>query len=302
VDGTLWAWGDNSFGELGQGTHTGKKSSPVQIAGSWIQASCGGKGYFAPWGMAIRSDRTLWTWGNGSSSPVQVTGGSIGSWTLIAAGDENWLGIQVDGTLWGCGSQGAGELGLGTSTTGYATPTQLGGSWTQVTIQADSSPGGSSAGIKVDGSLWTWGGNGDGDLGTGDTNEYNSPVQIGTYSWTQVSLSPGSHTLAIRADGTLWAWGANTNGQLGVGNTVSYSSPVQVPGQWINAFALGTSFGGDTGVSLAIRSDGTLWAWGDNTSGCVGVGSLVSYSSPVQVGTSKWTSLAGGTFTAFAIK
>lgn len=306
TNGTLWAWGDNAYGELGQNTHTGKFSSPVQIAGSWIQMSCGGKGWTNPFGMAIRSDRTLWSWGSApttsASSPVQVAGGTSGSWAMVAAGYEQWFGIQVDGTLWACGGEGAGELGIGQTTGGAGSPTQIAGSWVQVNSQCDSSAGGFSGGIKTDGSLWMWGGNGAGDLGTGDTNTYSVPVQIGTYSWIQLSLACSSYALAIRADGTLWGWGDNSNGQLGVGDTTARSSPVQVPGQWRDVFALSTAPGGNGGATLAIRNDGTLWGWGDNTSGCIGIGSTTSYSSPVLVSGGTWSTLSGAAFTAFALK
>lgn len=314
ADGTLWAWGDNVWGELGQNTHTGLFSSPVQIAGSWIQATCGGQGWNNPFGLAIRSDRTLWAWGDGSagtlgqnsttsySSPVQVLGGK--SWAMISGGYGQWMGIQINGTLWACGAQGAGELGLGTASTQYNSPTQVGGSWVQAVVMCDTSAGGCAGGIKADGSLWTWGGNSNGDLGVGNTTSYSSPVLVSSASWLQLSMSSGSawgsHGMAIRVDGTLWGWGTNFGGQLGIGDTTNRSSPVQVPGSWRSVFAMQT---GSSGCTLAIRSDGTLWAWGDNSTGLYGIGNSTGfYSSPVQVGSSTWSYIGGGQNTVMALK
>ena len=312
-DGTLWAWGNNTNGELAQGTHAGKFSSPVQIAGSWNQVSCGGQGWGYMFGLGIKSDRSLWAWGNGLegnlgqsnalsySSPVQVLAGT--SWTSVHGGFNNWLGIQTDGTLWACGTQGAGELGVGTATTSYNSPVQVGGSWIQAMIMCDNSAGGVAGGIKSNGTLWMWGGNGAGDLGTGNLTAHSSPVQIGSASWTQLFISSGSlnssHALAIQTNGSLWAWGGNSTGQLGQGDLVNRSSPVQIPGQWRSAFGLQTGIGC---ASLGIRSDGTLWAWGDNSTGLFGTGNTLSFSSPVQVGSSNWAFIGGGQNSLQALK
>lgn len=308
TNGTLWAWGDNTYGELGQGTSgaTHDFSSPVQIQGSWVQAACGGQGWANMYGLAIQTNGSLWAWGdNGqgtlaqgnttsSSSPVQVMPGT--SWNAICGGFGNWLGIQTNGTLWACGSQGAGELGVGTATAPYSSPVQVPGSWTQALIMCDTSPGGYSGGIQSNGTLWMWGGNGNGDLGLGNLTEYSSPVQLGSNSWIQLSMSSGSawggHVLAIRSDRTLWAWGRNVAGQLAQGNTTDYSSPVQIPGSWRQVFAVQTT---GNSASFGLRNDGTLWAWGDNTSGIFGLGNSTGmYSSPVQVGTGGWAFIGGG--------
>ena len=93
--------------------------------------------------------------------------------------------------------------------------------------------------VKTDGTLWAWGANLNGRLGTGNTTNYSSPVQIGLLTdWKQVS-SGGSHTVAVKTNGTLWAWGLNSEGRLGSGNTTTYSSPVQIGAltNWSSAYA-----------------------------------------------------------------
>jgi alpha-tubulin suppressor-like RCC1 family protein len=313
TDGTLWAWGDNTYGELGLGTSGGGYSSPVQIPGSWIMAAGGSQGWNYPYAFAIRSDSSLWAWGNNSSgnlgqmnttnysSPVQIMPGS--SWSSISGGFAGWLGIQTNGTLWACGGQAAGELGTGSATASYSSPVQVAGSWSQVMIQCDNSAGGFSCGIKADGSLWAWGGNDEGDCGTGNTTAYSSPVLIGgSWSWTQLSIGAFSHGLAVRADGTLWGWGINSNGQLGTGDTVNRSSPTQIgTGKWRAAYAM-ADVNSAGGASLAIHSDGTLWGWGGNSNGQLGNGSTTSRSSPVMVATGNWTSLSVTGNTVLALR
>lgn len=191
-------------------------------------------------------------------------------------------------------------MGTGNNLT-YSSPVQVGGSWAQAMVMCDSSAGGFAAGIKVDGTLWIWGGNGNGDLGLGNsTVQYSSPVQLGSDRWTMINISSCSSAAAIRTDGTLWMWGRNDYGILGQ-NMVSsgISSPVQVSGQWKQAYIIQTD---NAAVTLALRNDGTLWAWGDNSSGLFGRGDTVSYSSPVQVGSGTWSTIGGGWETVMALK
>jgi alpha-tubulin suppressor-like RCC1 family protein len=147
--------------------------------------------------------------------------------------------------------------------------------------------------IKTTGTLWAWGNNTYGRLGLGNTTNRSSPVQVGTGTdWASVDAGY-RHTLAIKTTGTLWAWGRNTSGQLGLGNTTTRSSPVQVgtDTDWASVNA------GDAGANhtLAIKTTGTLWAWGSNGSGQLGLGDFISRSSPVQVGTdTDWESVRAG--------
>jgi alpha-tubulin suppressor-like RCC1 family protein len=199
------------------------------------------------------------------------------------------LATKTDGTLWAWGEGGAGQLGLG-NTTDYSSPVQV-GSLTDWPTE-DASTGFVAVGyqsvliVKPNGTLWAWGNNAYGVLGTGNTTNLSSPVQVGSLTnWSTLS-SVGNHKsiLAIKTDGTLWAWGRNNTGQLGLGNTTNYSSPVQV-GSLTNWKEV--SVGGETnqGMTLATKTDGTLWSWGEGAQGYLAKGAdKTDSSSPIQVG------------------
>jgi len=231
TDGTLWAWGDNSNGQLGDGT-TVSKSSPIQIGAltDWATVTTG-------WGMhtfAVKTDGTLWAWGNGAggrlgdgttvskSSPIQI--GALTNWSKVYAGVSHAIAIKADGTLWAWGNNSSGQLGNG-STVAKSSPIQIGA----LTTWAMASAGGDqSLATKTDGTLWAWGNNIEGELGIGTTVDKNSPVQVGALTdWASVSVGV-DHVAAIKTDGTIWTWGFNTNGNLGDGTTVAKSSPIQV--------------------------------------------------------------------------
>ena len=128
--------------------------------------------------------------------------------------------------------------------------------------------------------LWTWGNNDYGQLGHGNTTELSSPVQVGTDGWSLANVGTYSckSMAEIKSDGTLWMQGRNGNGQLGQGNTTDYSSPVQVGA--LTDWDLVSTSAYATGHTLAVKTDGTLWAWGHNGSGQLGTGNTTNLSSP----------------------
>ena len=313
TDGTLWSWGANTTGNLGLGDIIGR-SSPVQIGAltAWSKVSSGG---FLT--VAIKTDGTLWSWGsNGAgglglgdvtnrSSPVQV--GALTTWSVVSA-RTHVLGIKTDGTLWAWGRNNQGALGLG-DTISRSSPVQVGTetNWASVTSIFEA-----SFAVKTDGTLWSWGSNISGVLGLGNTTNRSSPVQVGALTtWSSKiagsgipnSTSATQHVLAIKTDGTLWSWGLGNYGCLGLGNTTNRSSPVQVGAltTW-DVCSAGSNNQFGRGFSAAIKTNGTLWTWGDNQGyygnpGQLGLGDTISRSSPVQVGAlTTWisVSLSGG--------
>jgi hypothetical protein len=188
-----------------------------------------------------------------------------------------------------------GGLGLG-NTTATSSPVQVGGdtNWKKAAM----SPGDFfTVALKTDGTMWSWGYSGNGNLGTGGFTSRSSPAQIGALTtWVDVSVGD-QHALAVRADGTLWAWGDGTYGTLGLNNTSYKASPNQVG-------ALTTWAGVAAGYqhSLAIKTDGSVWAWGRNQYGELGDGTLTIRSSPVQVGTGyNWSGIDAGYYISFAL-
>ncbi|MBF0380124.1 MAG: hypothetical protein HQL69_03845 [Magnetococcales bacterium] len=189
--------------------------------------------------------------------------------------------------LFATGSNSSGNLGLG-DTLARNSPTQVGTGESWSYISASSVGGAASAmGIHA-GKLYAWGNNFSGELGLNNTTGYSSPVQVGTEeNWALVDILTGS-TLAIKKDGTLWSWGINNSGQLGTGDTANRSSPVQVGSltDWANVKI------SSAGHTLALKTDGTLWAWGYNNHGQLGNSSTAHTSSPIQIGTeTNWTDI-----------
>jgi alpha-tubulin suppressor-like RCC1 family protein len=298
----LWGWGYNVLGALGLG-NTISRSSPVQVGSltNWKQVSVG----YQQSSFAIKTDGSLWAWGDNQnaqlghnnftsySSPVQV--GTLTNWKQVSSGFYSCAAIKTDGTLWAWGDN-VGDLGLG-DTIIRNSPVQVGTltNWKRVSFGYYS-----SAAIKTDGTLWVWGDNVYGELGLGNTTSVSSPVQVGSLTnWKQVGLGI-NHVVAIKTDGTLWAWGRNDFGQLGLGNFNSYSSPVQVGSltSWKQVSSKNWFYS-----SAAIKTDGTLWTWGNNTYGQLGFPTIILAITPVQVGTlTNWKQVSCGVQTTTAIK
>ena len=278
TNGTLWAWGGNNNGQVGDGT-SAQRNSPVQVGSdtNWSMVSLGNL-----FTIGVKTNGTLWGWGlgnasrNGSSSgtsfsvPTQI--GSATNWSRVASGDYHTIALKTNGTLWSWGGGLYGALGFG-NTNNVTAPTQI-GSDTWVSISAGWNH---SVGVKSNGTLWAWGGNSYNQLGDGTSTQRNSPVQIGSdTNWSKVFC--GFHqTFAIKTDGTLWAWGRNNSGQLGDSTTTQRSTPVKIgtstDWSWIES---GVS------VTVAAKSDGTTFAWGSNAYGALGDGTSIDRFSPAN--------------------
>jgi alpha-tubulin suppressor-like RCC1 family protein len=305
TDGTLWAWGRNVNGQLGDGT-TGLRRSPGQIgtATTWQQAVVG-----AMYSQAIRSDGTLWGWGYndygqlgaGSNvnllAPTQI--GSLTTWQSIATGYYHTLGQRSDNSVWAWGWNASGQLGSPEApAVQRTTPTQVGSAldWATATAGSDY-----TLASKATGEQWTWGGNITGQLAQGSSLKalLPSPARAGLATWQQMAAGL-RHGAGLHADGTLWAWGSNGVGQTGQGTTFN-NPPVATPVQV--GVATWQSVAASNDYSLAIRADGTLWAWGYNQLGPLGDGSVTTRPAPVQVGSdTNWLRVAAGQGFALGIR
>ena len=283
ADGTVWTWGRNDSGQIGDWT-TVAKNVPTQTDPdrNWASVKAG----YAHT-LGVKSDGTVWSWGynnqgqlgDGTSTnrrtPVQV--GTETSWASIAAGYQHSLGIKSsDGSLWTWGYNNYGQLGDGTPFS-RTRPVLIGtDAWASIAAGWYH-----SVGITSDGSLWAWGYNNYGQLGDATIVSKTTPTQIlpGT---TWASVAAGSyHTVAVKTDGTLWAWGYNNYGQLAItADGSAHSVPAQIGNDntWV-VVAAGTSH------TVGIKANGTLWAWGLNTSGQLGDATNDTKSTPTQVGT-----------------
>jgi alpha-tubulin suppressor-like RCC1 family protein len=301
-DGTLWTWGQNQFGQLAQGNTT-NYSSPKQVGAltNWLSLASG-----YAFAIAIKTDGTLWSWGRNLqgqlglgnttnySSPKQV--GSLTAWSQVSCSANTTFVIKTDGTLWSWGSNSSGALGIG-NTTNYSSPKQIGALTTWAYVAAKFGGGNFGLAIKTDGTLWSWGLNTQGQLGLGNTTAYSSPKQIGALTAWAKPFIGSNESFATKTDGTLWCWGRNNFGQLALGNNTNYSSPKQL-GALTNWLAVA---GGGYTFNAAIKTDGTIWSWGANSTGQLGLGNITPYSSPKQVGSlTNWLSISAGYYTVLA--
>jgi RHS repeat-associated protein len=284
TDGSVWAWGDNLKGELGNGTTT-NSTVPVPVSNlTGVTAVAAGDSD----SFALKSDGTVWAWGlnshgqlgNGtttnSSTPVQVS--ALTGITAIAAGSSSAfaLALKSDGTVWAWGANDHGQLGNGNTTESHV-PVQV-KNLTGVTAIAAGDAHGLAR--KSDGTAWAWGSNNHGQLGNGHTNDASTRVQVSNLSQVISIAAGGSHSLAWRLGGgpagvpSFWTWGYNGFGQLGVGTTTDSSVPVRV-----STIAEVTAFAGGGNHSLADQGV----AWGYNAFGQLGNGTTTNSSVPVGI-------------------
>jgi hypothetical protein len=299
TDGTLWTWGKNSAGQLGDNTTISRSTPVTTFAGGadWKSIACGDRHT-----AAIKTDGTLWTWGfnNGNigdntrinrSTPVTTFVGGT-NWKQVSGGVIHTAAIKIDGTLWTWGVGSDGQLGNNNVLSlSRSVPEQIfagGTNWKQVACGNVH-----TAAIKTDGTLWVWGSNSFGQLGNNTSTSFSNrctPVTTfaGGTNWKQVAVSR-DNTLAIKTDGTLWVWGAGTSGQLGTNESGTFAFRVTP----VTTFAGGTNWKQVAGAPMAIKTDGTLWVWGANNTGQLGNRTLNNASTPVTtfLGGTNWKSI-----------
>tara|TARA_B100000427_G_scaffold169378_1_gene140839 strand:+ start:376 stop:1605 length:1230 start_codon:yes stop_codon:yes gene_type:complete len=313
-DGSLWAWGYNGMGLLGQ-NDTASRSVPVQIGtdtdwakngsiGRWVKTNgamyvCGPNSDGAL-GLNMHYGSGEVTSSTGKSSPVQL--GTETTWAQSEYSHSKLFSLKTDGTAWYWGGWSFGCAGNGTTSGTRSSPTQLAG-YTFASMGNCGAPTTHHyGGVTPTGSLYMWGANASGQLGLNE-GPYRAPWQPNwgrtnrdkstpnsvpgtTWKYMQNGLST---TLASKTDGTLWAWGYGAPGGLGLNSTGQYSSPTQIG---TDTTWTGKIF--QSGYrSAAVKTDGSIWVWGANSYGGLGVNDNTSYSSPIQLPGS-WTDMGDG--------
>jgi alpha-tubulin suppressor-like RCC1 family protein len=296
--GTVWAWGGEAHGALGNDT-TGSSydSTPVEVqfpAGVSIASLPSPMPEMT--GMAIDTNGNVWGWGAGGlplcttaknqEVPKMVTSPQLQGDVRLATGQYNHaLYYTSSGLLYACGGNASGQLGDGTFTNSYGPVQVVGLPAGQVTSLQSSWE--DSGALMADGSYWDWGYNKRGQLGDDSTSASDVPVHVNLPTAVKAvsqggSLSDNGQTVAILSNGSTYSWGSGALGQLGTGTRPGHQShPVKV------AVPAGTTFvsvasGGAS--QYAIDSTGDVWAWGQNNEGQLGIGSTQNQLAPVSVG------------------
>lgn len=269
-DGTLWAWGSNGEGTLGDGTGNDSRI-PVQIGtdSNWVFHTSGASHSFA-----IKRNGTLWVWGKGSEyrlgtnstsnvlSPVQITLPFLKTWKHAAAGNGHSLAIDTDGKLWAWGYNTSGQLGLGNTTSPVGVPQQVGTDTNWSKVYTNTHPSGDcfTLVLKENGELYGMGFNENYELGLNDdSSPVVTPTRIGTETYTVVSPT-GFGGFGIKSDGSLWKWG------YFLGDTELEPVIFQQAGYgW-------TDVKSSIHSVIGMKSNGSVYTWGDNEFGNLGLG------------------------------
>jgi alpha-tubulin suppressor-like RCC1 family protein len=285
-DGTVWSWGADGSGQLGNNSSSSDAWSPVQVPteAGIIGISAGGSH-----SLAVGSDGTVWSWGSNSYGqlgystsssqsgvPSEVPG-LPASIVQVSAGASHSLALQANGTVWAWGLNSSGQLGNG-NTTNSTAPVQVTG--LPSGIVAISAGGAQSLALASNGTVWAWGLNSSGQLGNGSTTSSDTAVEVSGIS-TAVGIAAGNaHSLALLANGSVDAWGLNSSGQLGNGSTTSSDTPVAV-----SSLSGVTQIAAGYAHSVAITTSGQAYAWGANAGGQLGNGNTTQQTTPVQLTT-----------------
>ena len=280
-DGTVWAWGANAFGVLGNGS-TNEAHTPVQVSGLASVKALGGRGYHT---LAVDAGGSVWGWGwnsqgelgngttNATTVPVKVVG--LTNPAMVSAGYKFSLALLPDGTVfqWGHGRV-IGNSFTPVQTPGLSNIIAISAGWDQALA------------LTSDHTVFAWELNGYGEVGDGSTISRTNPVPITALS-NIVAVSGGDwHSAALGADGTVWQWGRNDVGQLGNGvtNNLPHSLPARILLDNNNAgFSNIVMVAARDWHNIAVKADGSVWQWGANDQGQCGDNSTADRWRPVQV-------------------
>lgn len=307
--GAVLTWGGNGGGQLGDGTSV-DRYAPVQVGGltDAVAVACG-PGQTLAIAPAPAPDIVM-SWGynkfgqlgdgttEDSGVPIQSAGAS--GIKSIADGFAHSIALKSDGTVWSWGSDFYGQLGDGNTVNACSAPVQA----SLAGIKAVAGGQYHTLALGPDGTVRACGYNCYGQLGTGNTASSSLPVNIASLAGVKAITCGGGHSVALKSDGTVWAWGNNNCGQLGNGTTNNRFSPFQVKGPGGNGFLAGVSaIARGNSHTVALKSDGTVWAWGFNTFGDLGDGSTLQRNTPVQArGLTGVVAIASGYYHTLALR
>ncbi len=289
-DGDIDCWGENAFGQIGDGTKL-RRDTPTRIGASnapWKKLSSGG-GH----SCAINAAGKLFCWGYNEFgqvgigtntdvlTPTQI--GTDSDWSLVKLGAAHSCAIKTSGQLYCWGYNGDGEVGDGSSTDRSA-PVLIGSDFKEMAL-GDLH----TCALKSSGTRSCWGDNSFGKMGKGDYNPTLVPTDSGTPNVWQMISAGSEHTCGLRTNGQIFCWGSNSAGQLGQGNTTNSSSELQVgsASNWV-AIEAGANF------SCAIDSAGSLYCWGDNILAQMQTGDRINALSPTKISGDDWESISSG--------
>jgi alpha-tubulin suppressor-like RCC1 family protein len=311
VDGSLWTWGDNTDGELGNGSVGSANPKPTKVGSLGPMAGISAGTNLS---LAVSTAGQVWAWGADASGqlgsggdfvPLPIDVPSLTDVQAVGAGEGVSIALLANGSIWGWGTNTKGILGTtgpASSTTPVQVPIHSG-------MTAISMSRSHALAIQSDATVWSWGDNSRGELGNGVTSPAPGLAHPGLLIPGVSAVSAGqTFSVALRLDGTVWAWGDNLYGQVGNGSPsgTAVCAPAQVmvdssgslvPLSGVVAIAAGGNF------ALALRSDGTVWGWGDEAYGALGTSSPATAGTAVQVaGLSGITAISAGSFFGLALK
>jgi alpha-tubulin suppressor-like RCC1 family protein len=289
--GTPWTWGENAYGQLGDGTSTTRLSG-AQVTGlSGVVDLHGGREHV----VALASDGTVWVWGSNQegqlglgatanvTTPTRVP--NLSGVVAVETGHNFTMALKSDGTVWASGLNSDGQLGDG-STTMRRTPVRVQGITDAVAIAGGRDM---AYAVRSSGQLVGWGRNDEGQLGDGTLTRRLAPVRVGALADVRQVAGGRDHGLAVLADGSTWAWGSNDYGQVGDGSTTDRTAPVRTIASGIADVAAGAHH------SYALRADGTVSSWGRNYRSALGDGTTTLRTRPVSVlGVTDATTIGAG--------